>query len=86
LQAALAKAEAAATAAAASGTRLAEGAELLVPALAAARRQLEMERAAETLSRVAASATKLTDLPRVEAAILAARKVGAQDLDPEAYR
>eukprot|EP00884_Botryococcus_braunii_P020575 jgi/Botrbrau1/7200/Bobra.0300s0026.1 len=86
LKAALAKAEAAATAAAASGTRLAEGAELLVPALAAARRQLEMERAAETLSRVAASATKLTDLPRVEAAILAARKVGAQDLDPEVYR
>jgi hypothetical protein len=52
----------------------------------AARQKLEVERAAEGLARAAASCRAVTDLPRLEAAVLAARKVGAHELDPEAYR
>lgn len=45
-----------------------------------------MEKAAEGLARAAATCRAVGDLPRLEAAVLAARKVGAQELDPEAYK
>lgn len=45
-----------------------------------------MQRTAEGLARAAASCKAVSDLPRLEAAILAARKVGAEELDPAAYR
>lgn len=52
----------------------------------AVKQKLEVERAAEGLARAAASCKAVSDLPRLEAAILAARKVGAHELDPGAYR
>jgi hypothetical protein len=84
-QGALAKAEAAAQAAA-NGSGLVAGTEALAPRVAAARRQLEVQRAAEALAKAAQSSKTVTDLPRLEAAILAARKVGVQDADPETCR
>ena len=51
-----------------------------------ARGKLEQERAAEGLVRTVASCKGVGDLPRLEAAILAARKLGAQSMHPEAYR
>lgn len=62
------------------------GAELLAPRIAAARQRLEVERAAEGLARAAAGCRAVADLPRLEAAILTARKVGAHELDPGSYR
>lgn len=52
----------------------------------AAKAKLELERAAEGLARAAAGCKAVGDLPRLEAAILAARRVGAHELDAEAYR
>ncbi len=52
----------------------------------AARAKLEVERAAEGLVRAVACCKGVADLPRLEAAVLAARKLGAQCLHPEAYR
>ncbi|KAK9821741.1 hypothetical protein WJX81_001109 [Elliptochloris bilobata] len=85
LKAELARAEAAAAAAAGGGGR-GDGVALLAPALAAARRQLEVERAAEGLARAVSGTAAVADLPRLEAAILAARRVGAEQLEPAAFR
>ncbi|PSC75029.1 hypothetical protein C2E20_1867 [Micractinium conductrix] len=86
LKTALAKAEAAAAAAAPGACLFVMGAELLQPRISAAKQKLEVERAAEGLARAASSCKAVADLPRLEAAILAARKVGAQELDQEAYK
>lgn len=45
-----------------------------------------MERAAEGLVRAVGGCRAVGDLPRLEAAILAARKLGAQGVHPEAYK
>ena len=82
----LSKAEAAGQSASSTTGKLSVGWDLLQPCLQAARRQLEVERACEALSRAAASAKAVSDLPRLEAAILAARKVGAHEADTDAYR
>ncbi len=86
LKTVLSKAEdiAAATAVNSSGITL--GSEFLAPRLQAVKRQLELERAAEVLARCAQSVRSIESLPKLEAAILAARRVGADELDPEAYR
>lgn len=47
---------------------------------------MEMERAAEALHKAAGTCRALPDLPRLEAAILTARKLGAEELDAESYR
>ncbi|KAK9816451.1 hypothetical protein WJX72_000489 [[Myrmecia] bisecta] len=86
LKGALAKAEAASQAAANNTSGLTVGQDLLHPTIVSARRQLEVEKAAEALHRAVSSSATVTDLPKLEAAILAARKVGAELLDPEAYR
>ena len=52
----------------------------------AARQKLEVERAAEGLVRAVGSCKAVGDLPRLEGAILAARKLGAQSMHPEAYK
>ena len=75
LKTALAKAEAAAAAAAPGACLFVMGAELLQPRISAAKQKLEVERAAEGLARAASSCKAVADLPRLEAAILAARKV-----------
>lgn len=49
--------------------------ELLAPRVAACKRRCEVERAAEELHRAAAACRTLADLPKLEAAILTARKV-----------
>jgi hypothetical protein len=49
--------------------------ELLVPRVAACKRRCEVEKAAEELHRAAAACRTLADLPKLEAAILTARKV-----------
>lgn len=86
LKSVLSKAEAAAAAAAPGACQFAPGAELLAPRIAGIKGKLEVERAAEGLARAAAACKAVADLPRLEAAILAARKVGATDLDPESYK
>lgn len=50
------------------------------------KQKLEVEKAAEGLARAAAGCKAVADLPRLEAAILAARRWGAQELDPESYK
>lgn len=62
------------------------GHELLGPVIAAGRRQEDIERASEGLSRAAAAAHTVSDLPKLEAAILAARKLAGEDLDHDIYR
>lgn len=84
LKAALSKAEDVAAATNASGLTL--GSDFLAPRLQAVRQQLELERAAEMLGRCAQNVRSIEGLPKLEAAILAARRVGADELDPEAYR
>ncbi len=59
--------------------------ELLPGRLVAARKRLEVERAAEALHRAAAQHRGVSDLPKLEAAILSARKLGAEELDSSAY-
>ena len=49
---------------------------LLLPHIQACRKRLEAERAAETLQKALASCRGLADLPKLEAAILNARKAG----------
>lgn len=76
-----------AAAASASGCGSAAFGDALQPRLAAARRRLEAERAAEALHKAAVSAAgTVADLPRLEAAILHARKLGADELAPDEYR
>lgn len=53
--------------------------------LAEARQRLEVERAAEALAKEARTAKTVEQLPRLEAVILAAKKVGAEHLDQESY-
>eukprot|EP00198_Chlamydomonas_reinhardtii_P006390 XP_001695726.1 predicted protein [Chlamydomonas reinhardtii] len=60
--------------------------DVLGPLVASARRRLDTERAAEALSKAAASYRSLADLARLEAAIYNAKKIGAEELDPESYR
>ncbi|KAF8072774.1 MAP1D [Scenedesmus sp. PABB004] len=92
LRAAVAKAEAAAAAVAGASGGAAGGAasaafsDALLPRLQAARRRLEVERSAEALHRACLAHRSVAELPRLEAAILNARKVGAEELAPEEYR
>ncbi|EFJ48899.1 hypothetical protein VOLCADRAFT_90642 [Volvox carteri f. nagariensis] len=87
LKLALNKAEAAAsTLGSLGGAPLPGLADVLGPLVAAARRRLDTERAAEALSKAAASYRTLADLARLEAAIYNAKKIGAEELDPESYR
>ena len=53
--------------------------------MAEAKQRLELETAAETLAREARTAKSVDQLPRLEAAILAAKRVGAEILDQESY-
>ena len=78
MQAGVLKAEAAAAAAGGGGctSGLSQGSQLLQPLLVAARRRLEVERASEQLQRIVASSHALGDLPKLEAAILSARRTG----------
>ena len=62
------------------------GVDALSPLMQRARRQLEVEKASEALSRTVAAAKGVGDLPRLEAAILQARKLAADELQPETYR
>eukprot|EP00775_Hariotina_reticulata_P008350 gene8350-8535_t len=50
------------------------------------KKRLEVEKAAEALHKASMSCRAVADLARLEAAILNARKVGAEDLDPEEYK
>lgn len=90
LKAAIAKAEAAASAVSSSSgsttgsTGGGGGAcgslafsELLVVRLQAARRRLEVERVAEALHKAVLAYKAVADLPKLETAVLNARKVGA---------
>ena len=86
MQSELASAETAAQGASSSISSLSVGLDALTPLIQAVRKQLDIEKAAEGLTRTASSAKTLADLPKLEAAILAARKVGAEELHPEAYK
>ncbi|KXZ46814.1 hypothetical protein GPECTOR_40g548 [Gonium pectorale] len=87
LKLALNRAEAAASSLSGLGGPPTPGlADVLGPLMAAARRRLDTERAAEALSKAAASFRTLADLGRLEAAIYNAKKIGAEELDPESYR
>jgi hypothetical protein len=87
LKACLNKAESAATAAAAGAGAegFLVGSQWLAPRLTAARSKLNLIRAAETLARAVTSCSSVSDLPKLEAAILAAKKIGAEDLDADVY-
>lgn len=60
--------------------------EALLQRLSAAKKRLEVEKAAEALHKASISCRAVADLAKLEAAILNARKVGAEDLDPEEYK
>ena len=81
-QAAVQRAEAIASAASqhATGSHT-EGLQLLQPVVQAVRHQHEVERTAEALQKAVLGSKALADLPRLEAAILAARKAGDIDAD-----
>lgn len=85
LQAEIMKAEAVAAAAAGSSI-LWEAAQALQPAIADGKRQQEVEKAGEVLARAVAASKGLADLPKLEAAIVAARKAGAHEADVSTYR
>ncbi len=59
---------------------LSAGLAYLQPLLQEARQQLERDRAADCLQKAISANKSLPDLPKLEAAILAARKV--KDVDP----
>ena len=84
-QAALSRAESAATAATGGTGDFNIGSELLSPRLIAARSKLNLEKAAEALARALPSCRTVNDLAKLEAALNAARKVGAHVLDPGTY-
>ena len=86
LKAAINKAERVAAATAGNMSSVALGTEFLTPRLQAAKRQLDLERAAEALGRMAQGAKSIEALPKLEAAILTAKKLRADELDPESYR
>ncbi|GLI59507.1 hypothetical protein VaNZ11_001399 [Volvox africanus] len=87
LKLALNKAEAAASTLSSLGGSPVPGlTDVLGPLMTAARRRVDTERAAEALSKAAASFRTLADLARLEAAIYNAKKIGAEELDPESYR
>lgn len=86
LKTALSKAERVSAATTGNTSNVALGSEFLAPRVQAVKRQLDLERAAETLGRTAQAAKSIEALPKLEAAILAAKKVGADELDPESYR
>ena len=86
-QAAVQRAEAVASAASQHATGAhAEGLQLLQPVLQAVRHQHEVERTAEALQKAVLGSKALADLPRLEAAILAARKAGDIDADILRYQ
>jgi hypothetical protein len=87
IQTALSKAENAATAAASASAAggFTAGSDWLAPRLVSARTKLNLERAAETMARAVSSCRTVSDLPKLEAAILAAKKIGAHELDSAAY-
>jgi hypothetical protein len=60
--------------------------EALLQRLSAAKKRLDVEKAAEALHKASLSCRAVADLAKLEAAILNARKVGAEDLSPEEYR
>ena len=86
LQGDISRAEAAVQGATSTISSLTVGVDALSPLLHRARRQLEVEKASEALSRTVAAAKGVGDLPRLEAAILQARKLAAEELQPETYR
>ena len=86
LKVALNKAEAAASNLSGLGSQPVPAlAEVLTPLMVAARRRLDTERAADALSKAAASYRTLADLARLEAAIYNAKKVrhAATAADPQ---
>jgi hypothetical protein len=58
---------------------------LVGPRVSSAKSRLELEKAAEALAREAKSAKAVEHLPRLEAAILTAKRVGAEALDADSY-
>lgn len=58
----------------------------LVISMQLARKRLEVEKSSEALYKATMNHRSLSDLPKLEAAVLNAKKVGAEDLDPENYR
>ncbi|KAL6760662.1 hypothetical protein V8C86DRAFT_1058572 [Haematococcus lacustris] len=84
IRAALSRAEvAASTLASLKGASVADS---LTACILLARKRLDVEKAADGLCKATATCKAVSDLPRLEAAILNARKVGAEELDPVAYR
>ena len=61
------------------------GPSLFAERIAEARTRLEVERAAEALAKEVRTMKGVDQLQRLEAAILAAKRVGAEALDPESY-
>ncbi|GAX80648.1 hypothetical protein CEUSTIGMA_g8083.t1 [Chlamydomonas eustigma] len=94
VRSALIKAEAAATAVGGGGgaavlpsTSSNSVADILMPLIQAARQRQEAERVVEALHKVVQSCQNLTDLPRLEVALLNMRKMtGAEGLDPGTTR
>lgn len=85
LRGAVMKAEEAAAAGTTTVVKMSFIDEILLPKIATARHLMEIERAADGLLKASASCGKVTDLPRLEAAILAAKKLNGHELHPEAY-
>ena len=86
LQGDISRAEAAVQGATSTISGLTVGVDALSPLMQRARRQLEVEKVSEALSRTVAAAKGVGDLPRLEAAILQARKLAAADLQPGTVR
>ena len=85
LQAAAQRAESAASKAGSSiASGHTQGLAYLQPLLQKARRQLEVEHVGESLQKAVAAFQSLADLPKLEAAIIAARK--KIDVDPAILR
>lgn len=61
------------------------GPSLFAERLSAARSRLDVERASEVLAKEVKAVKGVDQLQRLEAAILAAKKVGAESLDPTSY-
>lgn len=61
------------------------GPSLFAERLSAARSRLDVERASEALAKEVKAVKGVDQLQRLEAAILAAKKVGAESLDPASY-
>ncbi|GMH42583.1 hypothetical protein BSKO_10502 [Bryopsis sp. KO-2023] len=85
LKSALTRAESACTSAS-GNSGIGSPAEFLLPRIQLARKRIEVERAAESLSKATTSCRNVADLAKLEAMILDARKVGAEELDPKVYQ